>query len=311
MVRSSTSVPLSPVREDESSERTALLAAKEDSHNNQKTPEQRPSRYLEKIATAPPDYLSNIAKYERRYEPVKWKPVYYFFYGSLMDPEVLAKTLGIPAKNPPILRPACIIGYELVNWSKYPTLLGGQCGHVVEGYAYEVQSEEDEEKLAYYETKAYEETTCRIRLTDLDPPEIVRGKTFKYAGDEDALRERRFDRKLWIKIMGLDQWPQRPAAGTLRTDSGYSSLSENAERQLRHMNRDVGARDAAREAAWEVESSESRPESSTDATIENGLGHTTEQTMATDDEPQVQKPRILSRIRRLSKKLLSPISFRT
>lgn len=78
---------------------------------------------------------------------------------------------------------------------------GGGGGGVVAGYAYLVQSEEAARKLEHYETKAYRVTASRIWMTDNSEPVEVLGRTFKYAGDSEALLQGRFDRKLWARQM--------------------------------------------------------------------------------------------------------------
>jgi hypothetical protein len=61
-----------------------------------------------------------------------------------------------------------------------------------------VHTEEQGQKLARYETNAYEEAHCLIYFTDEEEPAEASGKTFMYAGDANALLEQRFDRKLWL-----------------------------------------------------------------------------------------------------------------
>jgi hypothetical protein len=69
-----------------------------------------------------------------------------------------------------------------------------------------VQSVEEEYKLARYETNAYVLALCDIHFTDAPhgkgKEEPVVGKTFKYAGDAEALKDGRFDRTLWELQMG-------------------------------------------------------------------------------------------------------------
>ena len=57
-------------------------------------------------------------------------------------------------------------------------------------------------KLAYYEIKTYKVFPCRIHFMDWKSPAEVSGKTFMYAGDQKALLEQRFDRKLSGLLMG-------------------------------------------------------------------------------------------------------------
>lgn len=150
----------------------------------------------DKLASAPASFWTQP---EVRSEPPAFKPTYYFFYGTLTKPEILLHILDL--EEPPRLVPASINGYSLSLWGQYKTLLDGPPGNVVEGYAYEVQSAEDEDKLQYYETNAYEPAPCKITLKGKEGPTKVRGRTFMYAGDAQALKEGRFDRKLWAKQM--------------------------------------------------------------------------------------------------------------
>jgi hypothetical protein len=50
-------------------------------------------------------------------------------------------------KEEPVLRKARIVGYTLANWGDYLTLLDGPPDNVVSGYAYMVQSDDNEQKL--------------------------------------------------------------------------------------------------------------------------------------------------------------------
>ena len=99
------------------------------------------------------------------------------------------------------MRKAKVIGYAIAQWGDYPTLIDGESGQEILGYAYVVQTEEDAKKLAYYKTKAYEEAPCLIQLMDNEETAEVSGKIFMYAGDANALLEQRFDRKLWLRQM--------------------------------------------------------------------------------------------------------------
>jgi gamma-glutamylcyclotransferase (GGCT)/AIG2-like uncharacterized protein YtfP len=125
------------------------------------------------------------------------KPVQYFFYGSLMDEQKLTQVLGLI--HPPVLRPATIVGYSIKTWGPYPTLIDGPPENVVNGVAYEVQNEEYEKRLAYYETDAYRCTTCLIKPAS-GGDQIV-GKTFVWAGEPNdrILRPGSFDLEAWKK----------------------------------------------------------------------------------------------------------------
>lgn len=142
-----------------------------------------------------------------------YKPTYYFFYGTLTQPETLSHILDL--KEQPVLRPAKLIGYALVDWGQYRALVHGEPGQEVSGRAYLVQSPEDKLKLARYETNAYEAVPCKIQFTDGQSPEHGYGMTFRYAGDDAALKAGRFDRKLWELQMGTrlpKRWRTRGAS---------------------------------------------------------------------------------------------------
>lgn len=94
------------------------------------------------------------------------------------------------------------MGYTPEPWGQYQALVKGSEDAVVEGVAYEVQTEEDVRKLTRYETNAYELVPCTIYLhSELSPKEShqISGLTFVYAGDPRALKEQRWDKMLWTK----------------------------------------------------------------------------------------------------------------
>lgn len=146
----------------------------------------------------PADYLKRPI--ERPLVEQAYKPVYYFFYGTLAQPKVLSHILDL--EEQPVLRPAKITGYALADWGQYRALVNGEPGQEVTGYAYLVESIEDELQLARYETNAYEAAPCRIRFADGRDPAQEQGMTFRYAGDDEALKAGRFDRRLWELQMG-------------------------------------------------------------------------------------------------------------
>ncbi|CAD6586703.1 MAG: hypothetical protein ASARMPREDX12_003763 [Alectoria sarmentosa] len=163
------------------------------------------SSMVQKFKCAPPNWLTSGYTLDDRIppEPCEFRKVCYFFYGTLQNPRTLSNILE-KTVEPSSLRPALIIGYSCELWGTYKVLVDGPMGAIVEGAAYEVQSEEDETRLAAYETNAYETASCLINLKTEkggSTPQTISGKTFRYAGDPKALREKRFDRKLWVKNM--------------------------------------------------------------------------------------------------------------
>jgi hypothetical protein len=81
-------------------------------------------------------------------------------------------------------------------------LLDGPPGAVVVGMVYDVEHENQAERLAEYETQAYRPTPCLIRFTDGEEPEQVTGTTFKYVDNPADISEGDFDLGVWLKRMG-------------------------------------------------------------------------------------------------------------
>jgi hypothetical protein len=107
-------------------------------------------------------------------------PVWYFFYGTLADPEFLAKKLCL--SETPVLRQATITRGIIQTWGgKYKALMGGPTTAKADGWAYEVTSKEHEEQLQYYETNKYEVVRCDILMKDSG--ESVKGLTFRFVGN--------------------------------------------------------------------------------------------------------------------------------
>ncbi|KAL8785373.1 MAG: hypothetical protein Q9213_003438 [Squamulea squamosa] len=104
-------------------------------------------------------------------------PVWYFFYGTLMDPETLQKCIGLT--DLPTMVPASIKGGVLRGWKrKYKGLVDGPADAQVDGYAYRVETVDQEDCLRFRETTNYEIVRCRITLNGR---EVVSGLTFRFA----------------------------------------------------------------------------------------------------------------------------------
>ncbi|KAB8226430.1 hypothetical protein BDV33DRAFT_197429 [Aspergillus novoparasiticus] len=107
-------------------------------------------------------------------------PVWYFFYGTLTDPETLARKLSLPEL--PVLRRAMVKGGRIKMWGgKYKALVDSSSSSIVDGWAYEVSSEEEEEQLRYYEADEYEVVRCEIHI--VDSGHIVEGLSFRFIDD--------------------------------------------------------------------------------------------------------------------------------
>ena len=169
---------------------------------------------IQKFNKAPPDWLTSGYTLDDNVpqEPYEFRKTYYFFYGTLQDQKVLSHVLGADVERSS-LHPASVVGYACELWGSYKALVDGPMGATIQGVAYEVQCEAHEARLAAYETNAYETASCYIDIKGSEegsPSREVLGKTFRYAGDPQALREKRFDRKLWIKNMAPEFRSQHP-----------------------------------------------------------------------------------------------------
>ncbi|KAI0470558.1 hypothetical protein GGR56DRAFT_133916 [Xylariaceae sp. FL0804] len=182
-----------------------------------------PPVYLAQLEAAGPDMWEKILARP----PVKteYRPMVYFFYGTLAQPSTLQRILSLG--EPPTIRPAKVVGYALTRWGDYPALVDGETGQEVTGVAYEVGSPEHELRLAQYETNAYEPVPCRVYFTDGEQPSAVSGLTFMYAGDAAALRAGRFDRRLWEASMGT----RLPEAWRRKRDLVEEQMVERPEDQ--------------------------------------------------------------------------------
>ena len=106
-------------------------------------------------------------------------PVWYFFYGTLTDPETLQKCISLP--DLPVLRQATIKGGKLRSWrSKYKGLVDGPAEAEVKGYAYQVESVDQEDCLRFRETQNYEVVRCRVFFDEGGVGDTVQGLTFRF-----------------------------------------------------------------------------------------------------------------------------------
>ena len=106
-------------------------------------------------------------------------PAWYFFYGTLADPEVLTRLLSPSEAEPPTLVPASISRGLIKSWGgKHKALVDGDSTDYVHGSAYEVASREQEDALLTYETENYEVVRCSITMAS----ETVHGLTFRFVG---------------------------------------------------------------------------------------------------------------------------------
>lgn len=112
---------------------------------------------------------------------------------------MVREILGLETE--PDLRLARSSGYKCRLWGQYPAMLDAP-DSVVEGVVYHVETVEYGERLAAYETKAYQAGPCRIRYTDRKEPVDDVGYTFKFKGDRNDLSDGTFDLRAWLARMG-------------------------------------------------------------------------------------------------------------
>ncbi|EGX95526.1 poly(A) polymerase pla1, putative [Cordyceps militaris CM01] len=156
-----------------------------------------PKKLALKVRSASPGWSYQSPR-QIDYTELKTGP--YFFYGTLMDPGMLAEILKL--SHEPILRPAKVFGYTGKLWGQYPAVVEGEAGATVCGAAYNVESVEDARKLAAYETCNYQTKACKILYTDGEQPEMQHGRLFVFAGNPSDLETGAFDLSVWLKRVG-------------------------------------------------------------------------------------------------------------
>ncbi|KAJ2980983.1 hypothetical protein NUW58_g6799 [Xylaria curta] len=94
-------------------------------------------------------------------------PVWYFFYGTLADKDILGRLLQRPdGIDQAALRPAYVLGGKLVTLGKYRALVHEYSlrEEPVAGSAFLVQTREEEDALRHYETELYTVVRCIIHI---------------------------------------------------------------------------------------------------------------------------------------------------
>ncbi|KAF2494690.1 hypothetical protein BU16DRAFT_462430 [Lophium mytilinum] len=119
-------------------------------------------------------------------------PVWYFFYGTLANENLLSNLFGWSddiTDKMPILHRASVRGGVLKTWGGRYRAMVDSPGAVVEGFAYQVQSRDEEDALLLYETEKYEVVRCEITLDGAKTVIMrrVKGCTFRFAGCEEEL----------------------------------------------------------------------------------------------------------------------------
>lgn len=119
-----------------------------------------------------------------------------FFYGSLMDPDVLRFIAQTPAA--PELHKASIRGFKLKMWGPYPALIPGEPKDAVQGVYWRSEDDGQLDLLQQYETDVYRPAACAIRAGE-DGSTIRDGLAFVWAGDpaSDELHDGEFSLEMY------------------------------------------------------------------------------------------------------------------
>lgn len=100
-------------------------------------------------------------------------PVWYFFYGTLAEPDRLMRLLEL--NSLPVLETAHVFGGAIQIWgNKYKALVDGSS--LVNGHAFLVESQAQEEALRAYKGSMYEVVRCTINMTG----RVVCGLSFRF-----------------------------------------------------------------------------------------------------------------------------------
>lgn len=97
------------------------------------------------------------------------------------------------------MRHARVVGYETRLWGPYPALVNGKSLVPVYGMVCRNRSRIHFDRLIKYETDQYQLRPCHIELLDDNHhvKKTVGGVTFIWNGEQDELREGKFDLKQW------------------------------------------------------------------------------------------------------------------
>jgi gamma-glutamylcyclotransferase (GGCT)/AIG2-like uncharacterized protein YtfP len=154
-----------------------------------------PAREVDDVTEPGPEAskvtAENPAKGDEEFEPCLM-----FFYGSLMDPQMLQKVAALDYT--PYLESAWVEGFQMKMWHGiYPTLLADKSTDTrIQGKAWRATTMTQCLRLQRYETSAYEPSDCMIHLNN---GETVKGLVFTWAGKPTSseLAEGVFDLEHW------------------------------------------------------------------------------------------------------------------
>lgn len=130
------------------------------------------------IPESNPEYM-NMIMHLYRQPDLESKPKNLFFYGSLMDPDVIR--VIAETSTEPELHKASIRGFKLKMWGFYPTLVPGDTKDTVHGVYWQAKNSRQLGLLQRYETHRYKLAKCAIYVDDGSI--IEDGLTFVWASD--------------------------------------------------------------------------------------------------------------------------------
>lgn len=110
-----------------------------------------------------------------------FKPCHVFFYGSLMDAQVLQAVAQLA--NSPRIRSGLVRGFRVKMWGIYPAVVPDEHG-VVAGTVWHTDDRSHLLRLQEYETRAYKLCDCEVELEE--GHRILASKIFCWAGEADS-----------------------------------------------------------------------------------------------------------------------------
>lgn len=133
---------------------------------------------------------ANASRHETPEMEMTFEPCHMFFYGSLMDSQVLQKVAKLT--SPPATRGGVVRGFRIKMWGIYPTVVPDEQA-VVAGTVWHTDDPSHLIRLQEYETRAYRLCDCEIELED--GHRLTASKIFCWAGEADSpeLEEGVFD----------------------------------------------------------------------------------------------------------------------
>ncbi|KAF2667548.1 hypothetical protein BT63DRAFT_294743 [Microthyrium microscopicum] len=124
------------------------------------------------------------------------RAAWYFFYGSVQSPTVLADLLELPTK--PVVLPAIVSGWRIKYFGPWPAAVSTSPvadgpEHVIRGSAWYVPSAQIAAALRKLDGGAFWEVGCEIEFVEeglLEEGEKVDGRMFEWRGEASGLMDR-------------------------------------------------------------------------------------------------------------------------